>query len=74
MDISKCNDFLCPSSKYCHRFTAPAGIYQSWGIFNREEDADNCDMFWSNGICKFCNQENDIHKMSCPTSKIQINL
>jgi hypothetical protein len=49
-DISKCNDALCPSSKYCHRFTAPAGIYQSWGVFNREEDADNCNMFWSNGI------------------------
>ena len=49
-DISKCNDSLCPSSKYCHRFTAPAGIYQTWGCFNREDDADNCDMFWSNGI------------------------
>ena len=49
-DISKCNDFLCPSSKYCHRFTAPAGMYQSWGVFNREEDANNCNMFWSNGI------------------------
>ena len=49
-DISKCNDSLCPSSKYCHRFTAPSGIYQSWGSFNREDDADNCDMFWSNGI------------------------
>jgi hypothetical protein len=49
-DIAKCSDFLCPSSKYCYRFTAPAGIYQSWGVFNREEDADNCNMFWSNGI------------------------
>jgi hypothetical protein len=49
-DIAKCNDFLCPSSKYCHRFTAPAGMYQTWGYFNREDDADNCDMFWSNGI------------------------
>jgi len=49
-DISKCNDSLCPSSKYCHRFTVPAGMYQSWGSFNREEDAYNCDMFWSNGI------------------------
>lgn len=48
-DISKCNDFLCPSSKYCHRFTALAGIYQTWGSFNREDDADNCDMFWPNG-------------------------
>ncbi len=49
-DISKCNDALCPSKEYCYRYTAPAGIYQSWGCFNREDDADNCDMFWSNGI------------------------
>ena len=73
-DISKCKDFLCPSSKYCHRFTAPAGIYQSYSSFNREDDADNCDMFWYNGKCKYCHQENDNHKMSCPTRKIQINL
>jgi hypothetical protein len=73
-DIAKCTDFLCPSSKYCHRFTAPAGVWQTWGSFNREEDADNCDMFWSNGICKYCGLENDNHKMSCPTRKIQINL
>ena len=106
MDISKCNDSLCPSSKYCHRFTAPAGMYQSWGFFNREDDADNCDMFWSNGIdsnkcklggvkrdgeicnldyctypkcvqddyCSKCHQTDGVHKMSCPTRKIQINL
>lgn len=49
-DISKCKDFLCPSKDYCHRYTAPVGFYQTYGIFNREEDADNCDMFWSNGI------------------------
>ncbi len=105
-DISKCNDSLCPSSKYCHRFTAPAGMYQSWGCFNREEDADNCDMFWSNGIdsnkcklngvkregemcnldyctypkcvqddyCEYCHKVEGVHKMSCPTRKIQINL
>ncbi len=48
-DIAKCNDFLCPSSKYCHRFTAPAGVWQTWGSFNREDDADNCNMFWPNG-------------------------
>ena len=74
-DIAKCNDSLCPSKEYCYRSTAPTSpMYQSWGIFNREEDADNCDMFWPNGICKFCNQKNDIHKMSCQTRKIQINL
>lgn len=74
-DIAKCKDFLCPSKEYCHRFTAKTSpMLQSWGSFNREEDADNCDMFWPNGKCKYCHQENDIHKMSCPTRKIQINL
>ena len=49
-DIAKCNDSLCPSKEYCYRSTAPTSpMYQSWGIFNREEDADNCDMFWPNG-------------------------
>lgn len=48
-DISKCNDFLCPSSKYCHRFTAPAGIYQSYAEFNRDSDEYNCNDFWPNG-------------------------
>ena len=73
-DIAKCLDSLCPSKDYCHRFTAPDGIFQSYGGFNREEDADNCDMFWPNGKCKYCFKENNIHKISCPTCKIQINL
>ncbi|CAB4136126.1 hypothetical protein UFOVP299_16 [uncultured Caudovirales phage] len=49
-DIAKCSDFLCPSSKYCHRFTAPVGMLEYYQNFNREGDADNCNMFWSNGI------------------------
>jgi len=74
-DIAKCLDSLCPSKDYCYRFTAPASlVYQSYGGFSREEDADNCDMFWPNGICKYCHKENNIHRMSCPTKKIQINL
>jgi len=73
-DISKCNDSLCPSKEYCHRFTAPAGIYQTWGCFNREDDADNCDMFWPNDKCKYCHKVEGEHKMSCPTRKVQINL
>ena len=73
-DTAKCKDGLCPSKDYCHRFTAPAGVWQYYHNFNREDDADNCDMFLSNGICRYCNLENDNHKMSCPTRKIQINL
>ena len=74
-DITKCEDHQCPSKKICYRYTAPASKYlQSYGQFNREEDAYNCDMFWSNGACKYCNQLNGNHKMSCPTMKIQVNL
>jgi hypothetical protein len=48
-DISKCKDSLCPSKDYCHRFTAPIGIYQYYQNFNREDDEDNCSKFWPNG-------------------------
>jgi len=48
-DISKCKDETCPSKNMCYRFTAPANeLRQSYGIFNREEDADNCNFFWNN--------------------------
>ena len=73
-DIAKCSDNLCPSKDYCYRFTALEGMYQYYQNFNREDDADNCDMFWANGICKYCGLENGIHKMGCETRKIQINL
>ena len=43
-------------------------------MFNREDDADNCNIFWPNGKCKYCHKENNIHRMSCPTQKIQVNL
>ncbi len=74
-DIAKCNDSLCPSSKFCYRYTAPASqVWQSYGVFNREQDADNCEMFWPNGKCRYCGLENGIHKMGCETRKIQVNL
>lgn len=73
-DIAKCADDKCPSKDFCHRFTAPDSEFsQAYGQFEREEDAYNCDMFWDNGICKYCHQKNS-HKMSCPTLKIQVNL
>ena len=48
-DTAKCKDSLCPSKDYCHRFTSPEGVWQYYHNFNREDDADNCDMFWPNG-------------------------
>lgn len=74
-DISMCMDDKCPSRKLCYRFTATKNEFrQSYGNFNREDDAQNCDMFWSNAICKYCNQENGLHKVSCPSTKVQVNL
>jgi hypothetical protein len=47
-DISKCNDFLCPSKTICYRYTAPVGFRQSWINTNRDSDAYNCELFWHN--------------------------
>lgn len=56
-DIAKCEDNKCPSRLMCYRFTAPASEFrQSYGIFNREEDANNCDMFWNNKQENILNQ------------------
>jgi len=60
-DIAKCEDNKCPSKLMCYRFTAPANKHrQSYGIFNREEDAVNCDMFWGNKHENIFNQLKDI--------------
>jgi hypothetical protein len=74
-DISKCKDYNCPSKEICYRYTAPVSEFrQSYVNTNRESDAYNCELFWHNGTCKYCGQENAIHKMGCETRKIQINL
>jgi hypothetical protein len=74
-DISMCKDDKCPSKELCYRFTAtPSRFYQSYGASNREDDAQNCDMFWDNGVCKYCKQSKGIHKMSCPKMKIQVDI
>lgn len=50
-DIAKCQDNKCPSKLMCYRYTAPASeVWQSYGVFNREQDADNCDMFLANNV------------------------
>jgi hypothetical protein len=74
-DIAKCRDIHCPSKLLCHRYTAPADEkWQSYGQFNREADAYNCDMFWDNDTCKYCDSKNGNHKLSCPVIKITMLL
>lgn len=60
-DITKCKDNKCPARLMCYRFTAPANEdRQAYGIFNREEDADNCDMFWGEKSKRIFNELKDI--------------
>jgi hypothetical protein len=73
-DISMCLDILCPSKDYCYRFTAKLSTFcQTYGVFNREQDADNCDMFWANGIdsnkCKLggVKRDGEICNLECCT-------
>jgi len=73
-DIAKCNDIHCPSKSLCYRFTAPDGVWQSYGQFNRESDAYNCDMFWPNKDCEHCGLQNGNHKLSCPVIKVTMLL
>lgn len=68
-DIAKCADVLCPSKEICYRFTAPVGLYQSYVNTNREGDAINCDLFWHNGKCKYCGQDDGNHKLSCASQR-----
>ena len=74
-DITKCRDFFCPSKEKCYRYTAPADDqWQSYGNFNREADADNCEAFLHYAKCAYCNLENDNHKLSCPVIKVTMLL
>jgi hypothetical protein len=72
MDISKCNDHLCPSKEICYRFTAPSGDIQLEINTNREADAYNCDLFWHNNKCKYCGQDQYNHKLSCASQRATI--
>jgi len=69
-DIAKCEDKLCPSKKYCYRYTAPANKYrQSYLQMNRQFNAKDCDMFWQNDVCRCCGLKKGNHKISCETRK-----
>ena len=74
-DISMCDNTQCPSKEYCYRFTAiPSKFMQSYASFTLEDDEMSCSYFYHNGKCRYCNLENNNHKMGCETRKIQINL
>lgn len=44
-NVTKCADKSCPSRKSCYRYTCPAGQWQSFAAFNREDGAEKCQDF-----------------------------
>ena len=73
-DITMCNGNYCELRENCFRYKAKASEYrQSYFCKLPNATSYDCEYFWEIK-CKYCNQENGVHKLSCPTHKIQINL
>ena len=72
-DITMCNGNNCELKSICYRYKAePSQFWQSY--FNQSPNKGlECEYFWEIK-CEYCQQTNGVHKMSCPTQKIQINL
>ena len=72
-DITMCKGNDCELKSLCYRYKAePSKFWQSY-FFNSPNKSLECEYFWEIK-CEYCQQTNGIHKMSCPTQKIQINL
>jgi hypothetical protein len=64
-DITMCDGKNCDLATTCYRYKAePSKYTQSYFVEAPIE----------NGQCRYCNLENDNHKLSCPIMKIQVNL
>lgn len=44
-DITKCTNIECKMKSVCYRFTAEAGMFQSYSDFKPNSD-NSCDYFW----------------------------
>ena len=47
-DISKCTNQECPSHLNCYRYTAQAGMHQSYMEYKPKKGKDKCDDFICN--------------------------
>lgn len=71
-DITMCNGLDCELKDICYRYKAEPSEYRQSYFFDAPNDGLECEYYWQ--YCNSCNQINGVHKMSCPTQKIQINL
>jgi len=71
-DITMCSGNNCELSLTCYRYKAEPSEYRQSYFVNPPNINNQCDYYWE--VCKYCNQENGKHKLSCQTMKIQVNL
>lgn len=68
-----CNGNYCELRDTCYRYKAePTPYRQAYFAKTPVFLSYQCDYYWK--VCEYCHQENGVHKMSCPTQKIQIRL
>jgi hypothetical protein len=71
-DITMCSGNNCEMSSICYRYKAEPTERQSYFVKPPNKGLI-CDYFWEIK-CEYCHQTNGVHKMSCPTQKIEIRL
>ena len=59
MDIAKCKGDGCPVKERCYRFTAKAGVYQSYFVDVPIKDG-KCDVFWGDKTQEIYDQLKEI--------------
>ncbi len=72
-DITMCSGNDCELKQLCYRYKAePNKFRQSY--FNKPPNKDLQCNYFLEIECEYCHQTNGVHKMSCPTQKIEIRL
>lgn len=72
-DITMCNGNNCELSSTCYRYKAEPTPYRQSYFCKPPNNGLECDYYWEIK-CEYCHQIDGVHKVSCPTKKIQINL
>lgn len=72
-DITMCDGNHCELRSTCYRYKAePSKYMQSYFLKEPFQNPNECVEYWE--VCEYCYQSDGVHKMSCPTQKIQVNL
>jgi hypothetical protein len=68
-----CKGNYCELSSTCYRYKAEPSKYRQSYFCKEPNKGLECEYYWELK-CEYCNKTNGVHKMSCPTKKMQINL